>query len=121
MNGSGFIEMLARQMTADLQGIRDSMGPGGTRTLVTKGVSFGTLRRRLDGTWDTSAVEGLPAPSLASADASHPPSLVILPFHQAGAVVSVRPVTHNAFNHHHGIQAEERFGLRVEADGDGLG
>src|SRR5712691_1357068 len=84
MNGSGFIEMLARQMTADLQATSDTIGPGGTRALVTKGVSFGTLRRRLDGTWDTSAVEGLPAPSLASAGASHPPSLVILPFHQAG-------------------------------------
>src|SRR3989441_12172468 len=115
------MEMLGRQMTADLQAIRNTIGPGGTRALVTKGVSFGTLRRRLDGTWDTSAVEGLPAPSLASADASHPPRLVILPFHQAGAVVSLRQVTNNAFNHHHGIQAGARFGLRVEADGDGLG
>jgi hypothetical protein len=120
MNGSGFIEMLARQMSADLQAIRDTIGPGGTRALVTKGVSFGVLRRRLDGTWDTSAVEGLAAPSLASAGAAHPPSLVILPFHQAGAVVSLRQFTNNAFNHHHGIQAEERFGLGVDADGDGF-
>lgn len=120
MNGSGFIEMLARQMTADLQALRDTIGPGGTRPLVTTGVSFGALRRRLDGTWDTSAVEGLPAPSLASADVTHPPTLIILPFHQAGAVVSLRQFTNSAFNQHHGIQAEERFGSGVDADGDGF-
>ena len=120
MNGSGFIEMLARQMTAELQAIRDTIGPGDTGALVTKGVSFGMLSRRLDGTWDTSAVKGLPAPSLASADATHPPRLLILPFHQAGAVVSLRQFTNNAFNHHHGIQAEERFGPSLDADGDGF-
>ena len=120
LSGSGFIEMLARQMTADLQAIRDTIGPGGTGSLVTRGVSFGMLARRLDGSWDTSAVEGLPAPSLASAGVTRPPSLLILPFHQAGAVVSLRQFTNNAFNHHHGIQAEERFGLGVDADGDGF-
>jgi len=120
MNGSGFIEMLARQMTADLQAIRDAIRPGGFGALVTKGVGFGTLCRRSDGSWDTSAVQGLPAPSLTSADASHPPSLLILPFHQAGAVVSLRQFTNNAFNQHHGIQPEERFGLGVDADGDGF-
>ena len=119
MNGSGFIEMLARQMTAELQAIRNTIGPGGTAALVTKRVSFGILKRGLDGTWDTSVVKGLPAPSLASADATHPPSLLILPFHQTGAVVSLRQFTNNAFNHHHGMQSEERFGFSVDADGDG--
>ena len=90
MNGSGFIEMLARQMTADLQAIRDSITPGTARTVASKGVLFGTLARRIDGSWDTSGVRGLPAPSLASADSSHPPSLVMMPFHQAGAAVSLR-------------------------------
>jgi len=120
MNGSGFIEMLARQMTADLQTIRDLITPGSARTLLTKGVSFGTLARRLDGSWDTSGVQGLPAPSLASPDSSHPPSLIIMPFHQAGAVVSLRQFTNNAFAHHHGMQAEERFGIGVDEDGDGV-
>jgi CxxC motif-containing protein (DUF1111 family) len=41
-------------------------------------------------------------------------------FHQAGAVISLRQFTNNAFNHHHGIQSEERFGLDVDADGDGF-
>ena len=34
MNGSGFIEMLARQMTADLQTIRNAAGPGTRRWVV---------------------------------------------------------------------------------------
>jgi len=120
MNGSGFIEMLARQMTADLQAIRDSTPPGAAKALVTKGVSFGTLARSVDGTWDTSRVQGLPAPCLVSPDARHPPSLIIMPFHQAGAVISLRQFTVNAFNQHHGIEAEERFGLGIDEDGDGF-
>ncbi|MEZ4863687.1 MAG: hypothetical protein R3C14_20365 [Caldilineaceae bacterium] len=54
MFGSGYIEMLARQMTADLQALRDSTGPGQYKPLVTKGVSFGILGRHADGSWDTS-------------------------------------------------------------------
>lgn len=120
MNGSGFIEMLARQMTSDLRAIRDSTTPGTSRPLITKGVSFGTLARRIDGSWDASGVRGLPAPSLASTDSSHPPSLVVMPFHQAGAVISLRQFTNNALTHHHGIQAEERFGIGIDEDGDGF-
>jgi Di-haem oxidoreductase, putative peroxidase len=120
MSGAGFIEMLARQMTADLQAIRNSLAPGAKQALTTKGVSFGSLARNADGTWDTSAVEGLPAPSLTSPGASNPPNLIIMPFHQAGAVISLRQFTNNAFNQHHGIQSEERFGLGVDEDGDGF-
>ena len=116
MFGSGFIEMLARQMTADLQAIRDSIAPGDSAMLQTKGVEFGFLVRNPDGSWDTSNAEGLPAPSLAGPV----PSLVIHPFHQAGAVVSLRQFSNNAFNHHHGIQTAERFGAGVDADGDGF-
>jgi hypothetical protein len=120
MFGSGYIEMLARQITADLQAIRDSIPPGGAKALTSSGISFGTLKRHADGTWDTSAVEGLPAPSLASTGAANPPNLLIRPFHQAGAVISIRQFTNNAYNHHHGIQSEERFGVGVDADGDGF-
>jgi hypothetical protein len=38
MIGSGYIEMLARQMTADLQSIRGGIAPGGSMTLVSKGI-----------------------------------------------------------------------------------
>jgi cytochrome c peroxidase len=119
MFGSGFIEMLARQITADLQAIRDHTPPGTQRALVSKGISFGVLARRLDGTWDVSRIEGLSAPSLATSGTT-PPSLIIRPFSQAGNVISLRQFTNNAFNHHHGIQSEERFGIGVDADGDGF-
>jgi cytochrome c peroxidase len=120
MFGSGFIEMLARQITADLQAIRKRTPPGGLNALVSKGISFGTIRRNPDGTWDTSLVSGIPAPSLKTTGPSDPPSLVIRPFSQVANIISIRQFTNNAFNQHHGIQSEERFGVGIDADGDGF-
>lgn len=120
MFGSGFIEMLARQMTEDLRAIRDATPPGGSASLMSKGVSFGTLRRRPSGAWDVSLVEGLPAQSLRTTGPTDPPSLIIRPFHQSGSVVSLREFTNNAFNHHHGMQPAERFGNGADLDGDGV-
>jgi cytochrome c peroxidase len=120
MFGSGFIEMLARQITADLQAIRNATPAGASRALVSKGVSFGTIARYTDGSWDTSRVVGISAPSLVTTGAGNPPTLIIRPLHQAANVISLRQFTNNAFNHHHGMQAEERFGLGVDADGDGF-
>jgi len=118
MFGSGYIEMLARQMTMDLRAIRDALAPGGSAPLKTKGVSFGILSRSADGsTYGVSQVEGLPEQSLQGPV----PSLIIHPFHQSGSVISLRQFTNNAFNHHHGMQSEERFGAGVDADGDGFG
>lgn len=117
MNGSGFVEMLARQMTADLQAERDSTLPGSSTQLTSKGISFGTLTHNPNGTWDVSRVEGLAAPSLSTTK----PSLIIRPLHQVGNVVSIRQFSNNAFNHHHGMQSEERFFvLGPDPDGDGF-
>jgi hypothetical protein len=116
MFGSGYVEMLARQMTADLQKIRDTIGPGQSAALGAKGVSFGVLARDASGRWIADGVQGLPLPSLVE----DPPSLLIRPFHQAGNVVSLRQFTNNAFVQHHGIQTTERFGRDVDADGDGI-
>src|SRR6266849_2894609 len=120
MHGSGFIEMLAREMTADLQAIRGTIPAGGSAPLISKGVSFGTLSRALNSNWNTSGVTGLPAPSLKSTGSADPPNLILQPFHQAGAVISLRQFTVNAFNHHHGIQATERFGIGTDPDRDGF-
>src|SRR6185312_4528172 len=100
MFGSGYYEMLARQITADLESIRDTLRPGQGARLTSKGISFGVLARRMDGTWITAGIEGLSPESTASPDAQHPPSLLILPFSQAGATVSLRVFTVNAFNQH---------------------
>ena len=119
MNGSGFVEMLARQITADLQAERDATPLGRSTELTSKNISFGTLKHNWDGTWDTSQIQGLAAPSLVSSGTT-PPSLIIRPLHQVGNVISIRQFSNNAFNHHHGMQSEERFGLGVDADGDGV-
>ena len=120
MFGSGYIEMLAREMTAELRRLRDTVVAGGSVALAAKGVEFGTVARAADGTWVTSEVSGLPAASLVADGSAVPPSLIIRPFHQAGRVVSLREFTNNAFNHHHGMQAAERFGPGADPDGDGF-
>jgi len=119
MNGSGFVEMLARQMTADLLAERDATPPGNSTQLLSKGISFGILTHKGDGTWNVSQVKGLAAPSL-STKGTTPPSLIIRPLHQVGNVISIRQFSNNAFNHHHGMQSEERFGLNADPDGDGF-
>jgi len=114
MFGAGFIELLAREMTADLQAIRDTAsadadlaGMPVTVALDSKGVNFGSLTANPGGTFDTSAVEGVNA------------DLIVRPFHQKGVVVSLREFTNNAMNHHHGMQPTERFGLGTDPDQDG--
>src|SRR5215471_16788101 len=106
MNGSGAIEMLAREMTFDLLRLRDtavsearSSKTTVTKRLDTKGVNFGQITASPNGSVDVSGVEGVD------------PDLIIKPFHQKGVVNSVRVFTVNAFNHHHGMEAVERFGV----------
>src|SRR2546426_3985019 len=100
MNGSGAIEMVAREMTTDLLAIRaaalseaQSTKAAVTKQLVTKGVSFGQITARADGSFDNSKIEGVDV------------DLIIKPFHQKGVANSVRVFTVNAFNHHHGMEA----------------
>jgi cytochrome c peroxidase len=118
--GAGYLEMLARQITAELQAIRDVIRPGEQRLLQAKGISFGVLARRTDGAWDTTRVEGLPRPSLRVAAPDARPSLVVRPWHQSASAVSLREFTNAAFNRHHGIQTVERFGRNTDPDGDGV-
>ena len=118
--GSGYLEMLAREITADLQAIRDSIRLGEGKQLVSKGISFGWLTRRKDGMWDASKVQGLPRASILAPTPVDRPTLVIRPWHQAGNVVSLREFTNNAFVQHHGMQSTERFGIDTDPDGDGV-
>lgn len=94
MFGAGPIEMLAREMTADLQAQASSL-PDGMHVLTTKGVQFEVRK----------------AGGAVVASKGVDPDLIVKPFHQAGAVRSIREFTNNAFNHHHGMQSEERFDL----------
>ena len=117
--GAGLIELLAREMSADLHKLRDSALTAARNTgepviarLSTKGVDFGELTAHPDGLIDTRRIDGIDA------------DLVVRPFSHKGVMTSLRQFTVNALNHHHGIQAEERFGARwtdePDFDGDGL-
>ncbi len=115
MFGSGPIEMLAREMTAELIAIRGvaksqaaASGKSVKKALVAKGVKFGSITALPDGKIDPSKIEGVDW------------DLIIKPFHQKGAVVSLREFSNNALNHHHGIQSVERFGAGTDPDGDGV-
>ncbi len=117
--GAGLIELLSREMTAKLHAIRDNAiarARGENRSiraaLDTKGVSFGELIALPSGELDVSGVEGI----------SH--DLIVKPFGQKGVFVSLREFTVNVLNHHHGMQAQERFGFEqtgeLDFDGDGV-
>ncbi|ODN71930.1 di-heme oxidoredictase family protein [Methylobrevis pamukkalensis] len=113
LQGSGLLELLAREMTADLKAIRrDALAEaraGGapvTARLVTKGVDFGKITAGPDGMVDISGIEGIDS------------DLVLRPFSQKGVFVSLRQFTVNALNQHHGIQPDERFGRRWTGSDD---
>jgi hypothetical protein len=115
MFGSGAIELLGREMTADLLALQVQARAGAAAAgadvrvaLVTKGVSFGWLTAHPDGSLDTSGVVGVD------------PDLIVKPFSRKGVMRSVREFTVNAFNQHHGMQAVERFGANTDPDGDGV-
>jgi hypothetical protein len=95
--GAGLVELLAREMTSDLQAER-AAAVVRARTaeqdveadLVSKGVRFGTLTAHPDG----------------------PVDLIVRPFSRKGVFTSLRQFTINALNIHHGMEASERFGAR---------
>jgi hypothetical protein len=113
--GSGPIEALAIEMTRELQATRMAAitqaflsGRQIPGRLMAKGIDFGSIVARPDGTVDTTGVRGVS------------PDLVVRPFHQAGAAVSLRQFTHEGMNQHMGIQTQELFGRNTDPDGDGI-
>jgi hypothetical protein len=113
--GSGPIEMLAREMTRELQGTRlvtinhaYLCSCNVPAHLTAKGIDFGDMIAHGDGTVDTSGVVGV------SGD------LVVRPFHQNGAAVSLRQFTNEGMNQHLGLQSQELFGIDTDPDGDGV-
>lgn len=113
--GSGPIEMLAREMTRELQGTRlvtinhaYLCSCNVPAHLTAKGIDFGDIIAHGDGTMDTTGVKGV------SGD------LVVRPFHQNGAAVSLRQFTNEGMNQHLGMQSQELFGIDTDPDGDGV-
>ncbi len=105
--GAGLVELLAREMTADLQAERAAavMQARAERRdvradLSSKGVRFGYLSAHPDGIVELDTVEGVD------------PDLIVRPFSRKGVFTSLRQFTVNALNAHHGMEASERFGAR---------
>lgn len=111
--GAGLIELLAREMSADLamlrkQVLKQARKTGATASveLITKGVHFGQLSASSDGLLDLSKLSGVDD------------DLIVRPFSQKGVMTSLRQFSINAMNHHHGMQAVERFGERWTGEAD---
>jgi hypothetical protein len=111
--GSGLVELLAREMSAELarqrtEALNQAKASNASVRiqLVTKGVDFGYLTAHPDGIVDTREIDGIDT------------DLIIKPFTQKGVITSLRQFTINALNHHHGMQADERFGARWTGSDD---
>lgn len=111
--GAGLLELLAREMTADLHKQRRaalakarSIHKPVRIALVSKDVAFGHLTAEPDGLVELGEVAGVDD------------DLTVRPFSQKGVMTSLRQFTVNAMNHHHGMQAAERFGGRWTGVGD---
>ena len=105
--GDGLVELLAREMTAELRDERAAAvaraRADGTEVhadLIAKGVRYGSLTAHPDGIVDLDGVEGVDA------------DLIVRPFSRKGVFTSLRQFTINAMNVHHGMEASERFGVR---------
>lgn len=106
--GSGGVELLGIEMTADLQRLRQQAldNPGTPVELTTKGVSFGRITADAGGTIDTSELEGIDA------------DLIVKPFGRKGEFATTREFDVGAMEFHFGIQPVEVVGENVDADGD---
>ena len=98
--GLGLKEMLADEITGDLRAIRDqavaeahTANSPVTKPLNSKGINYGSLTARADGSVDTSRIRGVN------------PDLRVRPFFAHGGKISIREFLVGAFNDEMGLQA----------------
>ncbi|WP_160115966.1 di-heme oxidoredictase family protein [Candidatus Halocynthiibacter alkanivorans] len=113
--GIGALQLLAEEMTTELQQQRDAAlakaqetGADVPISLVSKGVSFGTLIAQPDGFVITSAIDGIDS------------DLVLKPLEWKGLTGSVRAFVRDAGHNELGMQAVEITGPGQDGDGDGV-
>ncbi|MDH3402228.1 MAG: hypothetical protein OES32_04900 [Acidobacteriota bacterium] len=123
--GGGGVELLAKEMTADLQELLDlaSASPAGTVVpLDTHDVHFGTLLALGGGDVDLSGVEGVGPKDPTGVEPAE--VLVVRPFGRKGDNFSMRDFDRTAMQFHFGIQPVEVVdpdGIGgVDEDGDGV-
>jgi hypothetical protein len=100
--GLGLQEMLADEITADLRAIRAAAlsaailnGTNQTKPLTSKGISYGSITARPDGTFDTTQVAGVN------------PDLRVRPFFAQGGTISIREFLVGAFNAEMGMESAD--------------
>ncbi len=98
--GLGLKEMLADEITADLRALRAQAAAAARKTngattvaLASKGIQFGSITVRPDGSVDTSRVEGVD------------PDLRVRPFFAHGETISIREFVVGALHNEMGMQA----------------
>jgi hypothetical protein len=109
--GGGGVELLGKEMTADLQDALHIAETSPAETVVdldTHGVSFGYLTSLGGDEVDFANVEGV----------GH--DLVVRPFGRKGENFSMRDFDRGAMQFHFGIQPVEVIGAGVDGDGDGV-
>lgn len=110
MLGAGMVQQLAREMSAELAEIRQRALDRArekraevTVELDSKGVQFGSLTARPDGTLDLSKVEGVS------------PDLVVRPFGWKGSDPSIRRFVEDAARTHLGVLSQSLVERNVRA------
>ena len=98
--GLGLKEMLADEITADLRVVRDqamaeahASNSSVTKSLNSKGINYGDITARPDGTFDTTRVRGVDG------------DLRVRPFFAHGGKISIREFIVGALNDEMGLQA----------------
>ena len=111
--GLGLQEMLADEMTSELRAIRDraiadalQKGKGVSWPLKAKGLSFGVLHVREDGTLKTQDVRGVDS------------DLRIKPFFAEGSTISIREFAVGAFSAEMGLQSSDPDLIAAAAGAD---
>jgi mono/diheme cytochrome c family protein len=100
--GLGLQEQLADEITRSLRAIRTAAAAQATasaapvsRVLTAKGIDYGVITARADGTFDTSRVEGVD------------PDLRVRPFFAEGGTISIREFLVGAFNAEMGMESPD--------------
>ncbi len=118
--GGGGVELLGKEMTADLQGLlaqARAAVPGTVTVLTTHGVHFGHITT-LPGGEVALDVEGI---GPEDTDGVAPEDiLVVRPFGRKGENFSMRDFDRGAMQFHFGIQPVEVIGEDLDEDGDGF-
>ncbi|MFO0758199.1 MAG: di-heme oxidoredictase family protein [Byssovorax sp.] len=121
LSGAGVIEILAGEISTELdrqkKAFSSSGKPGDKVELSAKGISFGTLGKRADGSLDFGEVRGVDD------------DLVIKPFGWKGNMRTIRDAVEDALLIHHGMESDylvahapkERIGPYGGQDPDGDG